>query len=283
MANERIAFAVISKYIVDRIQSISDEMFAAGTISRKLTYRSFSETGDYLNYQKKYADEASERSNSEVLVCVVNSGVVQDSAAAVDTYLQTARTVFMALEEYRADIEAAFMALSAEWKAYVTSINGSVTQISNDSGPTFNDKEELGEEIFTGYIDFDFIVFYKAKLSNTTILKIDGVPVPYISAQADRGYEQVPDLQKRAELLYMNNTSALTITIQGIVTDAAPIEKLRKDCLRNSSFGGEYLISLTTDGIEEFSQNMIPVGCTFTWQWGKSLSWVGTFKMQISY
>ena len=283
MANQRIAFSVISKYVEDKINALASDMFSSGQTANNISFRTFSETGDYLNYQKKYADEASERSNSEVIACVINSGIVQDSSAAVDTYLQSARIAFFALEEYRADIEAIFMELSSEWKAFVGSIGGSTAQISNDDGPVFNDKEEMGEEIFTGYIDLDFIIFYKAQLSNTTILKIDGVAVPYISAQAERGYEQTPDLQKRAELLYMNNTSALTITIQGIVTDAAPIAKLRKDCLRNSSFGGEYLVSLTTDGTEEFSQNMIPVGCTFTWEWGKAISYVATFKMEITY
>jgi hypothetical protein len=255
-------------------------------ISQRHSYRVFYNTGDYLEYKKNI-----DNSNDEILVNVINDGGIQDSTIPIKTYLQMIHIEFYSPEKFREDLEQVFFGLCIDLKSKLDTIDQTAVQLSTDSQPTFNEKESLGIDVFTGYFDLSCIIYADAHISNSYNLVINGVSVPFSSLDISRGYETTPDLQKRASVKYFQNTSVFSLDIKALYSKSTLIDALFSDTTSGTTINSIYSITLydtTTatasnpNGTQKFTTDLYLQKCHFSFAYGSIVGWDASFVPALS-
>lgn len=297
MADSAIKFEKICDYIETAINDKDAELYSntetvngvvtpAPLLSQRHKYVVFYNSGDYTEYQKNITD-----ANKEILINIINDGGIQDSSIPIRTYLQMIHIEFYSPEIFRQDLEQVLFGLCIDLKSKLDTIDQTAVQLSTDAQPTFNEKESLGIDVFTGYFDLSCIIYADAHISNSYNLVINGVSVPFSSLDISRGYETTPDLQKRASVKYFQNTSVFSLDIKALYSKSTLIDALFSDTTSGTTINSIYSITLydtTTatasnpNGTQKFTTDLYLQKCHFSFAYGSIVGWDASFVPALS-
>jgi hypothetical protein len=272
------------KDLYDNVSTENGQDIPNPLISQTHSFRVFYNSGDYLEYKKNKYISAENTANDEILINIINDGGIQDPTIPVNTYLQMVHVVFYCQEKFRTDMQVLFFAIALDLKAKLDEIDGTAVQVSASDQPTFNEKQSLGVDVFDGYFDLNVIVYQGAHLSNSYVLKLDNIEIPFTEIDMGRGYETTPDLQKRDQLLYFQNTSSLSFSVKALYVQNDEALKIFNDLAANQNFSTKYNVALYASGSQTsmFAMDMFAQDIRFHWAFGSIVSWQATFVPAIS-